>query len=961
MITDAQRNAIKEWCRVIKQRSEVGERGLYGEFQRCVLEDLLDYDRNSIYLTPNKNVDSKETDFKIKGETASIFIEAKELNTKLDEKQYRANERHETPIAQLWDYMNNTDPPIEYGICTNYVDFWLFTRTEGKNKTHKFSLKDALDNDDKLREFIWAFNITITNNLVSKLHAESIKYDQDITERFYKLFHDTRTRMIKEFSDGDPDAEDAATSTVQTFLNRIVFVFFAEDLKLADRRMVDAINDALRNSTSTSSFAYDTILNLFDSYNKGRDDIPEFNGGLFERQIDRNVRFLDHDTNGNASQIITNILEMGTYNFETELTVNILGHIFEQSISDLDRDGKDERKSEGIYYTPDQITEHICNSTIVPYLSKSGTVTNARDLVDEYAGELDVLNAKLRSIRVLDPACGSGAFLVKAVETILEIHRLVWEARGTRTLDKWVDATMIREIILQNIYGVDKSADSVGITKLALFLKTAQKGKKLPSLDGNIKVGNSLIRDKSVVSNALDWEAEFPDVVNSIDPDDFGFDVIIGNPPYIRQEALVEFKPHMQLPNPNNLGTVNFKIPAKADLSSYFYYHSVNLLKDGGRLGFITSDSWMHMKYGHSQQRFFLDHSTINSLLRTVSNVFDDAQTKTAIITLTRSAPDPLNSVSILLADNPHDMETVKEQKVPQSNMAVGNWNLLFMEQEYEPRVDMVSLGSTGQLKRGTTTGCNKFFVLTHDVIAEYNIPRKYTKPLFHKNIHGGLLQNSDATVRALDVRESKGSLAKTESGRKVLKYIETGETTMVEPGKSVNKTPRPISKLSTPAARNPWYSVKWNPPAPIFLGRFSHKYMKMYENNGRFYALDNCACFTPNDLNHAHAFLSYFMSSLFLLQLERHGHEAGGGALQLHMHNYVAARAPDFNAMPEKDVNRMKRAWLDYREDFDREKLDGVVLDALGFDESERQEIREKLEEKIKARVEKTQEGGNK
>ena len=958
VVTDAQKEAVKQWFRVIRARSGVGEQGLYGEFQRRVLEDLLGYDRESIFPLPNRSVQSEETDFTIKRyNDHDIFIEAKKLGTKLNKKQYRSNKEHDTPIAQLWDYMICTDPPIRYGICTNYEDFWLFTLNTGKNTAHKFSLKTAISDDDKLREFIWAFKTILTGDNASELHTKSIKYDQDITEQFYKLFHDTRTLMIKEFGAGDADANDAATSTAQTFLNRLTFVLFAESLRLADRRIVDAIEAASRNATSTSSNAYDAILNIFDAYDKGKDGAPEFNGGLFAERIDRNVRFLDKNGDGSTDNpIITNILGMSKYNFKTDLNVNILGHIFEQSISDLDKANKgDERKREGIYYTPEQITEYICDNTIIPYLSKSHTSTNAHDLVDEYVGALDVLDAKLRSVRILDPACGSGAFLIKAAETILGIHKLIWETRGiSDSMDVWIDETRIREIILRNIYGVDKSTDSVGITKLALFLKTAQKGEKLPSLDGNIKVGNSSIRNKEAVSNAFDWEYEFSDILNPIDPDGFGFDVIIGNPPYIRHEDLKELKRHMQLPEPNNLGIVDFEIPSTSDLSSYFYYHSLNLLKDGGYLGFITSDSWLHMNYGPKLQEFFLEHSTINALLRTVANVFNDADTKTAIITLTRQAPNPSNVITAVLASDPHSMSPLREWKVPQSNLKPGNWNLLFVGQEYKPKVGMINLGNAGKLTSGTKTGNNGFFTLTPDIVDEYDIPEEFMKPMFHKNIHDGLLADSDAINRLLDVNESKGELVKTEGGKKVLKYLEMGETHLVVPQKGTDRAPRPISQLASLASRPTWYSLKLKTPPPIFLGRFSHEYMKMYENNRRFFALDNCAYFTPKIDDHVHAFLAYFTSSWFLLYLERNGHVAGGGALQFYIKDYRNTPVPDFSIMPKKDVEKIRQAWLKYRDDFDRERLDDTVLKLLGFDGSEQKTIRQEVQTRIEARISK-------
>ena len=173
------------------------------------------------------------------------------------------------------------------------------------------------------------------------------------------------------------------------------------------------------------------------------------------------------------------------------LDVNILGHIFEQSISDLEDIGSMERKDEGIYYTPDSVTEYICNHTIIPYLSKTGTAETPTELLYEYRDDLRHLERQLQNIRILDPACGSGAFLVKAAETILEIHRMLRSERVNRNvgnLEEWIEESRIRDVILHNIYGVDKSEESVSITKLAMFLKTAQIGEKLPVLDGKHKI-----------------------------------------------------------------------------------------------------------------------------------------------------------------------------------------------------------------------------------------------------------------------------------------------------------------------------------------------------------------------------------------------------------------------------------------------------------------------------------------
>ncbi|MEI6711953.1 MAG: DNA methyltransferase [bacterium] len=142
----------------------------------------------------------------------------------------------------------------------------------------------------------------------------------------------------------------------------------------------------------------------------------------------------------------------------------------------------------------------------------------------------------LHNVKVLDPACGSGAFLVRVFDWLLaenkRVTNILYETNDQMKLGD--DENYFREILKNNIYGVDLNEESVEITKLSLWLKSAQKGKKLLTLDNNIKCGNSLIDDPTVAGDkAFNWNTEFADIMGS-----GGFDVIVGNPPYVRNTAL---------------------------------------------------------------------------------------------------------------------------------------------------------------------------------------------------------------------------------------------------------------------------------------------------------------------------------------------------------------------------------------------------------------------------------------
>ncbi|MEP0824227.1 MAG: N-6 DNA methylase, partial [Nitrososphaera sp.] len=314
---------------------------------------------------------------------------------------------------------------------------------------------------------------------------------------------------------------------------------------------------------------------------------------------------------------INNLLIMSSFDFHSELNVNILGHIFEQSLTDLEEikgseGGIPKRKKEGIYYTERYITEYICKNTIIPYLSLKGT-NDVYQLIDEYSKNIDALEKRFREIKILDPACGSGAFLLQAVDTLLDVHREITrfkEAKGRYvttkkgkkttaevfTLSKWSEEEEARKIIENNIFGVDLNEESVEITKLSLFLKIASTNRKLIDLSQNIKTGNSIIDDKSITEKGFVWEKEFPDIFKK-----GGFDIVIGNPPYGRYGTLSD-EQKTYLKEKNYLGDT-------ADISeSFILAAGERFVKQDGFFGFIIPKGLSYVVSWGKTRQHILDN-----------------------------------------------------------------------------------------------------------------------------------------------------------------------------------------------------------------------------------------------------------------------------------------------------------------------------------------------------------------
>jgi len=780
-ITAKHKKAVNKWLDYFRSGKLENEKQAYIEFANIILRDLLDYD---ISLEGLKHEEENiEFLFKKNGNNLICF-EAKGAKTKdLWAYQGRDKKSRETPVNQINSYMY--DKVIPFGILTNYRLFVLFDRNEGSKKYHLIDFTELIK-EEKLKEFIALFSREqVEKGFITEVIQQSIVEEREFTKEFYKLYHETRLMLIKEFEDNSGISREASVHFAQLYLNRLMFVFFAEDTGKIDKRIIeDRIIKTLDNIhlfSSNSSNISNVLVGLFNDLDKGSDfpvKLFGFNGGLFKHPIPPKIFFKDFrddkffkdvnqysklkkkelELNDNEqvifnkyknklSPIIKNVLLMASFDFNSEVNVNILGHIFEQSISDIEdlkTEKSSRRKKEGIFYTPEYITDYICRNTIITYLSKKG-INSVPELIKEYAENIEELEEKFKSIKILDPACGSGAFLIKATDIMLEIFKAIQEfkqsegeyeakkglkkksnSKGQLVLEKWNEEAEAREIIESSIHGVDINEESVEITKLSLFLKMARKNRKLTDLSNNIKRGNSLINDSELAGElAFDWDKEFP----------FKFDVVIGNPPYVRQERFTEIKPYLE----NNYEVYS----GVADLYSYFYEKGVELLKEGGFLGFISSNKWMKVKYGLGLRKFLKTKQIIRIIDFFELKVFEDASTEPIIVVLSNQYKSN-NKINVALIeklnfDNFYNFIDKNTTKINQDELDDDGWNLSQSESKEiisKMKEDSISLGKfvNKKIYSGIKTGANHILVINKEkydeLLKKDNNSKQIIKPL---------------------------------------------------------------------------------------------------------------------------------------------------------------------------------------------------------------------------------------
>ena len=849
-----------------------------------------------------------------------------------------------------------------------------------------------------------------------RLVLESMRYNDDnvvLLEHYNEEFFPYK-RVRGEFFEGYRDLFQALQDTLlphlgahtrsfaQKFLGRLMFIYFLQKkgwLK-EDKHFIDSIK------------GYAELSNLYyNGLNTGKmEGIPFLNGSLFDRE-----EYLSQEMENEISGILENAFFkarkfFNEYNFtvdetsplEVEVSIDpaLIGTVFENLLLEKERGKK------GTFYTPKEEISFICRRALVRHLGLRDQYSiDGKTIIDglqEYLNslrktknieEIRNLKEKLLKITVVDPAVGSGGFLVIMMQEIVSIIAEVDSIAGWNS-----DPYEYKKKVHRNLFGFDIEPEAVEIARLRLWLSMIIDQKvpvPLPNLDFKIvdipdslqleslqkRITPEIEEERDLVERLIEQYSNEHDHENKIslkkriehhnenlrkyglNPNVierymvYPADIVVMNPPYVRQESID--------PERKKYYTKTYEFDKKSDLYVYFFKRALRLLKSNGYVVAITSDKWLETSYGKKLQGYLKSrlisvygqrNRSFKADINTVITVYGNDMQK--------------GDIDFVYLESYASLSVVRVNSFPRGTLKPGKWFYLrapkiFMDKIY-PKL-IYKLGDFAEIKRGFTTGANDFFYVK-DVSSEYeaayladpgqfkdwgvtarNEKELRSQGLIYIQNEGGkrfVLNRDDLKPLLRSPRQISGFLIgklttlclyTEKPGQFTNKYILWGEQQEVTV-KGKNKTVIGYNRLETTKNRKPWFKLPYLKPSRIVVPMSLMD--TIFIPFSKEPIIVDARLYTLTTKNSDKVWL-YLNSTFFLMTLELFSRRLGGGALDIKVNDYDVMPVPNFNDMKFEFNSALllsKAPKIYYQEvkEKSRIELDLSVAKAMGFHDVE-------------------------
>lgn len=728
---------------------EYNEEATKTSFIQPFLKEVLGWNVNDRdEVSPEEKISHGRVDYGLKVEgKIKIFIEAKPPKADLN--------RH---IEQAVSYGYNRKG-VPFVLLTDFEELKLFDVTvKPDSRNLRKGLKIDLRWDSYLEQFDkiwWLSRESVVKGELDQLllvkPKERVPVDkailEDLTRWRESLAKDIFRDNSELFHSGEPEKDaDYLKEITQKILDRIIFMRFCEDRRLVHSRSLKELFEERTDTVGTNTMVF--LKEEFRHYN------IIFDSDLFRPQVWENSLAIDF-------KVMREIIEdtYHPYQFDV-IPLEVLGNIYEQYLGytirltdhQLKYEIKPEvRKAGGVYYTPEYIVDYIVKNTVGKLLQ-------------------ELPPKKIRKLRILDPACGSGSFLIRAYEEMLNyyLNQKKVESKSKvkqsqlKLRDKDAEPHLsIREksqILREHIFGVDIDDQAVEVTKLSLMLKMLEgehgmvHGRGiLPMLDKNIKCGNSLISGDTLELksdfgedlykvNAFDWNVEFRTIMK----DESGFDVVIGNPPYVEFKRL---DPEIKKPIRERFESAK----GKFDLFIPFIEQGIRILKKSGYVSYICPSMFLKRDFGEGIRRFITDNTQIAKL-----TYFNDFQifgkvTNYPLIFVFRKSKN-IKKTKVELFTKTKGLTHAEVEKTLQENKSTSYFRTylvnskIFSKEAWDFSLDEYKalrrkLETSEYSKRlgelckyifvGIQSGKDEVFYISSDIISQYKLEREIIYPIY--------------------------------------------------------------------------------------------------------------------------------------------------------------------------------------------------------------------------------------